>query len=209
MRKQTTCLLAAGMVLAAALILTGCPKEASKAEPDSRLIATWKNGDKTALSGLYKEFTIGEDYTFTAYINPAFIEAVAAARENPAVKDLPDPQAAQATREGLKASIPGLTGTALEAAVDALIASWEWKVTGTLTIDDGEIYLMDNLEEKNARDVDPNDPTKGKANTAVGGYNKEKVEIKFSSDTSFTFRSAGDNAKVTEYFGGTYTKVAE
>ncbi|MDR2135987.1 MAG: hypothetical protein LBO76_05155, partial [Treponema sp.] len=60
-----------GTVLAlCTLVLSGCPPESSKTVPDPRLVNTWENGDKNALQGLYKKFTIERDYKFTASINP-------------------------------------------------------------------------------------------------------------------------------------------
>ncbi|MDR2375079.1 MAG: hypothetical protein LBD96_01420 [Treponema sp.] len=191
-------LIAAGTVLAVcALSLTGCPQDTPKAQPDSRLVGTWQNGEATTLSGLYKKFTINKDFTFTAEINPAFIGLVAKIKTGGITTD---EDAIPKAKKTLEAAAQGTN-------VDALIASWTWQVTGTLNIDGGEIYIMNNLEEKNGAAVDPQDSSKGTANTAVAGYNSEKVKITFNPDTSFTFMSATGTTAVTEYFGGTYHKV--
>ncbi|MDR0670391.1 MAG: hypothetical protein LBF95_09955 [Treponema sp.] len=193
--KADTADRAAGMVLAISILaLTGCPHDSPKAQPDSRLINTWENGEAAALSGLYKKFTINRDFTFAAEINPAFIEAVAKAKAQ-AGGTITDDTAIQAVKLPLGPN------------PDDTIASWTWKVTGKLTIDGGNIYIMSKLEEKNGVNVDPVDPTKGKATTAVAGYNGEKVKITFNSDSSFTFTSAGGNEAVTAYFGGAYRRV--
>ncbi|MDR0732412.1 MAG: hypothetical protein LBF63_12145 [Treponema sp.] len=191
--KKANWLTAAGTVLAVcALALTGCPHDSPKAQPDSRLVSTWQNGDPAELSGLYKKFTINKDFTFTAEINPTFIGAVADAKSGGAITTDKAVEAVKMT---------------LGPSPDAVIASWTWKVTGTLNIDKEGLYIMNNLKEKNGVNVDPSNLSKGKADTAVAGYSTEKVKITFNSDTSFTFTSATGNAAVTQYFGGTYHKV--
>jgi hypothetical protein len=198
--KNSHFFVVAGLSLAlCTLVLTGCSEKLFKPSPDARLVKTWENGDKATLSGLYKTFTINKDYSFTASINPAFIEAVADVKNKSQGQITTDEAAIGAVRASLEGA-----ATQAQITVDALIDSWAWQVTGTLIIDEGDIYRMDSLAETSGASVNPQDPSKGKANDAIGFYNKELVKITFTSDTAFTFESAPGNKKITDYFGGTY-----
>jgi hypothetical protein len=187
---------AAGLVLACTLALAGCPGEAD-AKPDSRLINTWANGDASTLSGLYKTFTINSDYTFTAKINPPFIMLIRSIKASEGFSG-GDTEAITAAKQQLGQG----NGNA-----DVIIAGMEWTVTGKLTIDNGEIYVMSALKETSNKPADPNTPTGATADSMVSGFNGELVELKFNSNTAFTFKSAGTTEDVTTYFGGTYNKV--
>jgi hypothetical protein len=195
---------AAGLVLACVTVLTGCPQDAG-AKPDSRLINTWENGDAGELSGLYKYFTINEDYTFTVSINVPFIETV---------KKIEGTEGF--TGDGGKAAAIAAAKNqigqgAAESGVDAFIADMAWNVTGKLTIDDGEVYIMSGLEETSGKPVDFTKPDGAKANAIIKAFSGQKVEIKFLNDngTSFSFQTAQDSSRVDEYFGGTYREAAE
>jgi hypothetical protein len=190
--KKMKVVMSAGLVLAAvfALTLLGCPQEPEKDTIDSRLVASWTNG---ADGGLKKEFTIREDGTFTASINPIHVGAYL--------------QALSGGEEAAKGVL-----TALEAREGTRDADTRWTVTGELVEEGDGIYIMKDLDEATGKpvtiDTTSGQPT-GKADDAVVGYNGEWVRIVFGSDEkSFKFSSAKDtpNAEVENFFGGTYTK---
>jgi hypothetical protein len=199
MMKNSRFFAAAGAVLAlCTLILTGCPPEASKATPDSRLIGIWNNGES---GGLAKTFTIDGEYKFTTTINPTYIGAYNKAYgENIA-------SGKEVAEAAGKAAINYLES---QGTTDA---ATRWTVTGSLEIDEGNIYIMKGLEEitgKPAPDAGNGAPQMTADAAVKGVANEKRVEISFTSDTTFTFADAGDNtpaSQINQFFGGTYKKV--
>jgi hypothetical protein len=187
--KKLKFLLGAGSVLAAvfALTLLGCPKEAEESQIDSRLIGSWSNG---LPGGLYKEFEIGSDSKFTASINPAYL-----ARYNGALSQGASADQADQVALGQLAEL----GSSEEDA--------RWTVTGKLVKEDGDVYFLNDLDETTGKPADPSQPDGGTADTMVGTYHGQRVQITFDDSLStFTFASAQDDDQVTAFFGGEYTK---
>ncbi|MDR1970922.1 MAG: hypothetical protein LBQ46_03280 [Treponema sp.] len=191
--------------LLGALILSACAQGPSSPQPDSRLKGgPWKNGDAATLSGLYKEFTINDDYTFTAYINPTFMEVVKQANGGTVPTDPTTIATVIPTARGMVDTFLG--GGKSDAEINAAIENWTWTVTGKLIIDEGEIYIMDALEETDDKDLNALDPSLGKANAMIGNFNMQKVKLEFTGENTFTFESAENTTAVTDYFGGAYSK---
>jgi hypothetical protein len=197
--KKINTLMSAGLVLAAvfSLILLGCRQEPEEDNSiDSRLVASWANGLE---KGLYKEFTINEDGTFTAYINPFHVGTYNAKVE-----------------ESGKTAAEAIL-TQYESQETTKDANTRWTVIGKLEKDEGDgVYLMTNLEEKTEKPANYkyNSETsqfeaEGSANDAVKAYSgKAYVITAFPEgvDNTFEFLSASGDEKVNAFFGGTYTK---
>jgi hypothetical protein len=190
---------AAGTVLAlCTLVLTGCPPESSKTEPDPRLVNTWENGDKNELQGLYKKFTIDGDYKFTASINPIHTTAYYRAYNG---------------------AIAGGKEAAEEAGEQALAnlgknnqddTNTRWTVTGRLVMDEGNKYFMKELAETTNKPSPDSGSTQGSADTIVKGMDNRLVKILFTGDDAFIFSPANsrDESTIGLFFGGGYRKAA-
>jgi hypothetical protein len=215
--KKMRCAVNAGLVLAAvfALTLLGCPKEADEEDQiDSRLVNSWTNKEQ---GGMKKEFTISSNGTFTASINPNYVgaynktyaeyyaQAYEAATGQSGVTEEAARQAAH--QAGLTAAQGAIAGLAANSSTSD--AATRWTVTGKLVKGEDDFYIMTNLHETSipSKPASITAPEGSSADTAVGGYNTEKVQIEFNSDdTAFDFASATDNQEVTAFFGGTYVK---
>jgi hypothetical protein len=181
LRKKAGFALSAGLVLAAvfALALTGCPKDPEEDQIDSRLVASWtNNADGSLHAGLVKEFTINRDETFTASINPTFVNA---------------------HKTGGDAALMGLEQMPIAEE------GTRWTVTGKLVKDEGDVYFMSNLAETSnpPKPADIMNPGEGTANETVGQM-REYVTIVFNDNGSFTFSSTTE--AVQDFFGGDYVK---
>jgi hypothetical protein len=187
---------AAGTILAiGVLALTGCKQDPPEPKPDSRLINTWENGDAATLSGLYKDFVINGDYTFTAHINPPFIQEFVKARAQ-------NSNGLQADWiGGAKQAIITTYGAqgATAQNVDAFIKGLTWTVTGKLSIDGGEIYIMSDLAGTST--------APGVAEAAVKDMDGSLANIHFTDNDTFEFSHVkdGDENTIGLFFGGTYT----
>jgi hypothetical protein len=178
-----------------ALVFTGCPQEPKDdAKPDARLVnaagsTIWTNspnGEYTVANnriGLLKTFSIDENYEFTTGINVVFLYALQAAGEGA------DPATVAAGMPGGSAAVQGMA----------------WEVKGKLVIDDGETYRMKELTATGTPAQSPDGPVEPAQ--AVAAYENEPVRIHFSADDKFEFTSAINNNEVTQFFGGTYTKI--
>jgi hypothetical protein len=203
MKKQTTCLLAAGIALAAALILTGCPPEAGDPVIDAKLVHKWADGGNPD-SYLKRNFEIRSDAAFTANLDPVALGAYA-----------------QAGGPSDDAATEAIAQAAAKFAVDQLKAAsleTSWQVSGKLIHVEGDIYKMDELK---ARDTDvqivpsadqSTPPSSISANLVLPNF-KENVNIVLSADgNSFTLSPAGTDeiaGQIQTFFGGTYNRVAE
>jgi hypothetical protein len=171
----------AALALAAvcALTLAGCPTD-SDPDPDPALKGTWTNKVTGLPGGLVKDFIIGDGVRFEAKINPMFIASYSAVASDPD-------------------KLAGLE--------QAAAGTW-WTVTGKLTADGGDIYIMSDLTETTGQ---PAFPLSGDMTAAqeLLGFEGHHVKITFNDDkTAFKFESAENNADVTAFFGGDYTKVS-
>jgi hypothetical protein len=191
--KKTKFFRYAALALAAvcALTLAGCPADPADPDPDPALRGSWTNnatGDK--IPGLVKTFTIHDNFNFTASINPLFIGAY-----NNAIKN-------------------GKNETEAEAAANAALAEKteeevRWTVTGSLTAEGGVRYHMSNLTETS---VPPKPPLSSFGKTAAEevAFFIGPVKITFTDTgkNEFNFEGAGGFApeRVTEFFGGNYTR---
>jgi hypothetical protein len=209
----------AALALAAvcALTLAGCPTDPDPdPDPDPALINSWTNKVENLPAGLVKEFTINNDFSFTAYINPTFIgtfmgayEAAYKTKYAEEMKNGSGEDAARAAGDTAgKTAGMGALATNLKDVKDE---ATRWTVTGKLTADGGAIYVMNSLEEKTGKDTPPDpgaDPKAPvvKADVTVRGFNGQRVRITFNGEKSaFNFESAEKNDKVTMFFGGDYT----
>jgi hypothetical protein len=171
----------AALALAAvcALTLAGCPTD-SDPDPDPALKGEWTNKVDGLLAGLVKDFTIGDGVRFEAKINPMFIAMY------PTVASDPD-------------QLAGLEQTAAD--------TW-WTVTGKLTADGGDIYIMSDLTEITGQSAFPRSGDMTAAQELLG-FEGHHVKITFNDDkTAFKFESAesGEGAtQVDMFFGGNYT----
>jgi hypothetical protein len=74
-------------------------------------------------------------------------------------------------------------------------------VTGTLTPDGGGIYSMSDLQGT------PDPPDQAAWTAMLGSFNTQRIKITFNNNDAFNFKSAQNNAAVTEFFGGDYDRV--
>jgi hypothetical protein len=194
------------MAVVWALTLAGCPKDTAVSDPDARLKGEkgWTNNAEGNLPpGLIKTFTIHDDFTFKASINPTHIGAYNTVFKEAKAENKSDAEAKAAAEARL---------AEMQQNVNDNDEATRWDVRGKLTGDEGNICVMGQLSEKNDRTV-PNPNKAGemiKADELVGlfgGY----VKITFPDDNTFKFESASSipdqAAAVNDYFGGTYTRI--
>jgi hypothetical protein len=191
----------AALALAAvcALTLAGCPTDP---EPDPELnpdlVAVWTNatGEGNIHGGLFKEFTIRSNSSFTASINPKFIMAYFQAY-NAAISEGAEPAQAE------EAAVGTLNGLAQEQGGEN---ATRWTVIGRLASDVENTYIMGGLTETFGKQ---GFATAGTATQELNGFNGHAVRILFADNKeSFDFVSATNDANVNLFFGGHYTKVS-
>jgi hypothetical protein len=194
--------------MACVLVLAGCPKDAAGPEPDPALIGSWTNDAGGGLhAGLVKTFTINDDFTFRASINPVFIGAYNTGYKtgyDAAIENGADEAAADAA--GKTAGAAALANLESSGAKEADV---RWTVTGKLIADDGGLYLMNNLVEQDNKPL-PGEGGSTDATIVLAAFQGHPVMITFNTaKTAFTFKSASspENLQVTAFFGDTYTKV--
>jgi hypothetical protein len=190
---------ALALAVLCALTLAGCPTDPDPdPDPDSALRGDWTNN--TAADelprGLVKEFSIDNDFSFKASINPLFVGTYNEAYD-----------AAKADGEAA-AKAAGLA--ALAALTDQDEKDNRWTVTGKLSGDKGDVCIMSNMRETTDK-MTPPVPDSGftvSADFALRAYNGHRVKIIFNEDkTTFNFESANNNQNVNLFFGGSYTKT--
>jgi hypothetical protein len=190
----------AALALAAvcALTLAGCPTDTEELDPDSALRGNWTNdnADDKLPPGLVKTFTIGNDFSFEASINPLFVGTYNEAYD--AAIDHGDEAAAQ------EAGLDALAKLTVQQEKDN-----RWTVTGKLSGDRGNVCIMSNLKETTGKKTPP-DPKTGavvSANLALLVFNGHRVKIIFNEEkNAFNFESANNDKNVNLVFGGAYTK---
>jgi hypothetical protein len=207
--KKTRFFRYAALVLAAACALTlaGCPTDTHDPDPDPALRGNWtNNADGNLHSGLIKTFTINDNFTFTASINPTFIGAynkAYAITYGNKIQDGADEAAAHAA--GVAAGTAALNE--LEQQPGVTDGTTRWTVTGKLTADGGSIYIMSSLKETTDKPA-PGQTQPGGANTVLVGFDGHRVKIAFANNkAAFYFASANDNYDVTAFFGGSYAII--
>jgi hypothetical protein len=184
MRKTMFSMYAAlALTAACALTLAGCPTDPDP-EPDPALIGSWTNKVDGLHDGLVKEFTIKDDFSFTASINPTFIGAY------------------------IQGGVTALTGLGSQNITDE---ATRWTVTGKLTAEGDGIYIMSSLTETTGKPVPGQTEPAGGAATVVAGFNGPvKITFTKADKTAFKFESAASGViaeQVTAFFGGNYTNI--
>jgi hypothetical protein len=188
------------MVAVCALVLSGCFRNYFNPEPDTALIGTWTNnagGDLHA--GLVKEFTINNNFTFEASINPTFIREF-------------NQGYAVAIGEGADDEMATIAGMAAVLVLDLLTddETTRWTVTGKLSADGKGGYVMSKLAETTGK-PDPAQTGQGDASAVVAGFNGHHVKFSFMNDEKNAFHiesaeSGPEAVQVTAFSGGNYTR---
>jgi hypothetical protein len=200
--KKTKFFMCASLVLAAACALTfaGCSKDPAP-EPDTALRGPWTNNAGGALhAGLVKTFTIGNDFSFEASINPVFITEFNT-KFAEAIQGGSNPE--QAALAGNNAVIALATNGVTDDAT-------RWTVTGKLTAEGDGIYIMSNLTETTNKPAAPDQPAGSAAGVLSGFGGAVKLTFTKNDKTAFKFESAqsGPTAvQVNAFFGGDYTRI--
>jgi hypothetical protein len=194
---------ALALAVVSALTLAGCPTDpAPDPDPDSALRGNWTNdsaADKLP-PGLVKTFSIENDFSFQASINPLFVGTYNDAYDA-AIGD---------GKDGSVAKEAGLAALAELTLQDE--DNNRWTVTGKLSGDSGNVCIMRNLEETTGK-MTPPAPGTGNivsANLALSIYNGHRVKIIFNdAKNTFDFESASNDKNVNLFFGGNYTKIPD
>jgi hypothetical protein len=200
----------AALVLAAicALTLAGCPTDPDPdPEPDTALKGEWTNKVAGLHDGLVKDFTIDPDFTFEAKINPMFIGAYNQAYGTAYATAMGQGASEAVAQEaGSSAGLGALDGLLQQPGVTE--ANTRWTVTGKLTGEEDDIYVMSSLTETTGKPA-LSLPAGSTAAEELIGFNGQHVKISFTNDnkTAFKFESneSGELAtQVTAFFGGDY-----